>query len=83
MKAADRSGAAYAALIGAAERSNGTVRIKDLQSGDQRDLPAGRAAEWLIEKLKAAAIADRFNGDIQAATEWLRETSIERQRDER
>jgi histidyl-tRNA synthetase len=52
MKAADRSGAAYAALIGAEERSNGTVRMKDLQSGDQQDVPAGSAVEWLSDRLQ-------------------------------
>jgi len=52
MKAADRSGAAFAALIGAEERSNGTVRIKDLQSGDQQDVAAGSAVEWLSARLQ-------------------------------
>ena len=76
--------AAFAALIGAEERSNGTVRIKDLESGDQQDVPAGRATDWLIEKLEVAAIADRFKGDFGAATEWLIKTlATERQRDER
>jgi histidyl-tRNA synthetase len=52
MKAADRSGAAFAALIGAEERSNGTVRIKDLKSGDQQDIPASSAAEWLTSRVQ-------------------------------
>jgi histidyl-tRNA synthetase len=52
MKAADRSGAAYAALIGAEERSNGTVRIKDLLSGDQQDVAAASAVEWLTARLQ-------------------------------
>lgn len=51
MKAADRSGAAFAALIGAEERRNGTVRIKDLTSGDQQDVAATQATDWLIERL--------------------------------
>jgi histidyl-tRNA synthetase len=51
MKAADRSGAAYAALIGAEERRNGTVRIKDLKNGDQRDVAASQATDWLTERL--------------------------------
>src|SRR5215470_11022593 len=51
MKAADRSGAAFAALIGAEERRNGTVRIKDLKSGDQQDVAATEATQWLIERL--------------------------------
>jgi histidyl-tRNA synthetase len=51
LRAADRSGAAFAALIGAEERHNGTVRIKDLATGDQQDVPATSAADWLIERL--------------------------------
>ncbi len=51
MRAADHSGARYAALIGEAERSHGTVRMKDLESGEQRDVPASDATAWLIERL--------------------------------
>jgi histidyl-tRNA synthetase len=51
MKAADRSGAAFAVLIGAEERRNGLVRIKDLKSGDQHDVTASEATSWLIERL--------------------------------
>jgi histidyl-tRNA synthetase len=51
MKAADRSGAAFAALIGDQERRHGTVRMKDLVDGDQHDVPATDAAAWLIERL--------------------------------
>jgi histidyl-tRNA synthetase len=51
MRAADRSGAHFAALIGAAERSNGTVRIKDLKTSDQQDVPATSAVDWLIARL--------------------------------
>jgi histidyl-tRNA synthetase len=51
MRAADRSGAAFAALIGAEERSNGTVRIKDLKTSDQQDLPATSAVDWLVTRL--------------------------------
>jgi histidyl-tRNA synthetase len=51
MKAADRSGAAFAVLIGAEERSNGTVRLKDLKTGDQQDVPATAATDWLLERL--------------------------------
>jgi histidyl-tRNA synthetase len=84
MKAADRSGADYAVLIGTDERSNGTVRIKNLRSGDQQDVAATSASDWLIEKLIAAAISDRFNGDNDAATEaLLKSLATGRQRDER
>jgi histidyl-tRNA synthetase len=51
MKAADRSGAAFAALIGDQERRHGTVRMKDLVNGEQHDVPAPGAAAWLIERL--------------------------------
>jgi histidyl-tRNA synthetase len=51
MKAADRSGAAFAVLIGAEERRNGLVRIKDLKNGDQHDVSASEATAWLIERL--------------------------------
>ena len=51
MKAADRSGASYAVLIGDHERAAGLVRIKDLDNGDQHDVPAGDAAGWLTERL--------------------------------
>jgi len=51
MKAADRSGAAFAALIGEQERSHGTVRMRDLVNGEQWDVPATDAAAWLIERL--------------------------------
>jgi len=51
MKAADRSGADYAVLIGTEERSNGTVRLKDLKTGDQQDVAANSATDWLLERL--------------------------------
>jgi histidyl-tRNA synthetase len=51
MKAADRSGADYAALIGDQERHHGIVRIKDLKNGDQHDVPASEAAAWLTGRL--------------------------------
>jgi len=53
MKAADRSGAAFAVLIGAEERRNETVRIKDLKSGDQHDVAATEATRWLLRRLGA------------------------------
>jgi histidyl-tRNA synthetase len=51
MKAADRSGANYALLIGTEERRHGTVRIKDLESGDQQDVAVTSATDWLLEAL--------------------------------
>jgi histidyl-tRNA synthetase len=51
MKAADRSGARFAAIIGAEERNAGNVAIKDLKEGDQQDVAATAAVGWLRERL--------------------------------
>jgi histidyl-tRNA synthetase len=51
MKAAGRSGARFAVLIGAEEKNAGTVRVKDLGDGDQQDVAATSAADWLIQRL--------------------------------
>jgi histidyl-tRNA synthetase len=51
MKAADRSGARFAVIIGREERNAALVRIRDLSSGDQQDVPATSAAGYLREKL--------------------------------
>jgi histidyl-tRNA synthetase len=51
MKAADRSGARFAVIIGAEERNAGTVRIKDLKDGDQQDVAATSASDWLLDRL--------------------------------
>jgi histidyl-tRNA synthetase len=51
MKAADRSGARFAVLIGAEEKHNATVRIKDLRDGEQQDVAASSATEWLVNTL--------------------------------
>jgi histidyl-tRNA synthetase len=55
MKAADRSGARFAVLIGAEEKRNATVRIKDLKDGDQQDVAASSATEWLVNTLAGEA----------------------------
>jgi len=54
MKAADRSGARYAVLIGDAERSAQTVQIKDLENGEQLNVPGDQAVGWLTERVKRA-----------------------------
>jgi histidyl-tRNA synthetase len=51
MKAADRSGATCAVLLGDQERRHGLVRIKDLKNGDQHDMAARQATAWLTERL--------------------------------
>jgi histidyl-tRNA synthetase len=52
MKAADRSGARYAVIIGTEERNAGTVRLKDLKNGDQQDVAATSATDWLMQRLE-------------------------------
>jgi len=51
MKAADRSGARFTVLIGAEEKRNGCVAIKDMKDGDQQDVAASSAIEWLVNTL--------------------------------
>jgi histidyl-tRNA synthetase len=51
MKAADRSGADYAILVGEQERQAGLVAIKNLKDGDQQDVPAPNATQWLAQRL--------------------------------
>ncbi len=51
MKAADRSGARFAVLIGAEEKRNATVAIKDMKDGDQQDVAASSAVGWLVNTL--------------------------------
>jgi histidyl-tRNA synthetase len=51
MKAADRSGARFAVLIGAEERNTGTVAIKDLKTGDQQNAAVAEAVAVLLDKL--------------------------------
>jgi histidyl-tRNA synthetase len=53
MKAADRSGARYAVLIGDSERAAKAVLIKDLQNGEQLSVPADEAVAWLSERVIA------------------------------
>jgi histidyl-tRNA synthetase len=54
MKAADRSGARYAVLIGDVERGAQAVLIKDLKNGEQLSIAAGDAVAWLTERVKRA-----------------------------
>jgi histidyl-tRNA synthetase len=51
MKAADRSGAKYAVLVGEREEAQQIVLIKDLENGEQVDVPAGDAVAWLTERV--------------------------------
>jgi histidyl-tRNA synthetase len=51
MKAADRSGARYAILVGDTERRDASVSLKNLESGEQHSVPASEATAWLLERL--------------------------------
>ena len=53
MKAADRSGAAYAVLIGEREEARDVVLIRNLENGDQVEVPMRETVAWLTERLGA------------------------------
>ena len=52
---ADRAGIRFVALRGEGERSDGTVTLKDLRSGEQETLPLEAAVDWLVGRLGGAA----------------------------
>jgi len=47
LRAADRAGAAFAAILGEREVADGTVTLRRLVDGVQKSIPAGDAAEWI------------------------------------
>ena len=51
LKAADRSGASYAVLIGEREEERDVVLIKDLRNGEQVEVAADGAVAWLTERV--------------------------------
>ncbi|MFZ0322681.1 MAG: histidine--tRNA ligase [Actinomycetes bacterium] len=51
MKAADRSGARFAVLLGERDLADGVVQVKDLASGEQTSVPTGDVVHSLKEKL--------------------------------
>jgi histidyl-tRNA synthetase len=55
MKAADRSGARYALVLGDRDLAAGTVAVKDLASGEQQSVPLDAAVEHLASALDPAA----------------------------
>ncbi|MFF0488138.1 histidine--tRNA ligase [Nocardia sp. NPDC004068] len=55
MKAADRSGAKYALVLGDRDLAEGEIGLKDLVSGDQRQLPLDSA----VSAVSAALAGDR------------------------
>jgi histidyl-tRNA synthetase len=51
-KAADRSGARYGVMLGAAELERNVVGVKDLQTGEQIDVPRDAVAAWITTRLE-------------------------------
>ena len=47
LKMADRSGAAYAVILGEREVATGTATMKPLGGGDQEEVPIGDVVNWL------------------------------------
>ncbi|MBX6395866.1 MAG: ATP phosphoribosyltransferase regulatory subunit, partial [Alicyclobacillaceae bacterium] len=50
LKAADRSGARWALILGEEERQRGVVVLRDLSTGEQREIPAGELETWWTEE---------------------------------
>jgi histidyl-tRNA synthetase len=50
-KVADRSGARYVVLVGRAEMEKGAVAVRDMDSGEQVEVPRNRVVAWLHERL--------------------------------
>jgi histidyl-tRNA synthetase len=47
LKMADRSGAAYAVIVGEKEVAAGTATMKRLTDGEQEEIPIGDVVNWL------------------------------------
>ena len=56
MKAADRSGAATAVVIGDDELAAGTVQVRDLEAGEQRAVPLDALAAVLTREPGSSAV---------------------------
>ncbi len=54
MDYANRQGALWVAIVGSDELANGTVGMKDMQTGEQVSLVAGECAQWLERQLSKA-----------------------------
>ena len=50
-KSADRAGARYVVLLGRAEMEKGAVAVRDMESGEQVEVPRSRVVAWLHEHL--------------------------------
>jgi histidyl-tRNA synthetase len=51
MKAADRSGAAFAVVLGDRDLAEGSAQLKDLRSGDQEPVPLAELVQTVKEKI--------------------------------
>ena len=50
-KSADRAGARYVVLFGRAEMEKGAVAVRDMETGEQVEVPRSRVVAWLHEHL--------------------------------
>ena len=50
-KAAHRAGARYVVLFGRAEMEKGALAVRDMESGEQVEVPRSRVVSWLHEHL--------------------------------
>ncbi|HEV3364710.1 MAG TPA: histidine--tRNA ligase [Acidimicrobiia bacterium] len=50
-KSADRAGARYVVLIGRAEMEKGAVAVRDMESGEQVEVPRSRVVGWLHDHI--------------------------------
>ncbi len=51
LKQAGRSGAELAVLVGLADVAAGEVRVRDLESGDEEDVPVDQLGDWFDDWL--------------------------------
>jgi histidyl-tRNA synthetase len=51
LKAADRSGAKYAVLLGEAEMAAASVQVKDLTTSTQQDVPLDQLVEFFSQRI--------------------------------
>lgn len=56
MREANRRNARYAVIVGADELAAGVVQVKDMGSGDQIELPAGRIVDYVRGHASEAAV---------------------------
>jgi histidyl-tRNA synthetase len=54
-KAADRSGARYGVMLGRAEVERDAVAVKDLESGEQVEVPRDHLVAWIQQRLEESA----------------------------